>query len=186
MYSPERQAAIELSSMADSVGASLPEKIAQYTGDALSPNFRMLMRNRLHKTANEEIQNGYRRLSDLAHNMDPSEVVEAVFLLDEQAGLINKYGSSLPDPILCVFSTPAKVASSWSWSRGADTVNEDQLKAYASSVASFSTLEKLFGEPFRDSFRKNPVSVFEKLPEEQQTILARLATQSRFSNDGGN
>ena len=47
-------------------------------------------------------------------------------------------------------------------------------------------LEKLFGEQFRDSFRRNPIKVFEKLPEEQQTIIARMATQSRFSNDGGN
>lgn len=182
----KRAAAIRICSIADTVGATVPEKIAQYTGDFLSPNFEMLMSHRTHRTSNEEVQDGYRRLSKLAYAMEPSEVVEALFLLDEKAGLLNKYASSLPDPVLCVFSTGATKEASWSWTRGSDSVNERQLTSYASAVSSFSILEKLFGEQFRDSFRRNPIKVFEKLPEEQQTIIARMATQSRFSNDGGN
>lgn len=184
----KRAAAIQICSLADTVGASVPEKIAQYTGDALSPNFEMLMNHRAHRTANEELQDNYRRLSKLAYAMNPSEVIEAVFLIDEQAGLLNKYSSALPDPVLCVYSKvhQKSASESWSWSRGSDSVNARQLSEYASSVTSFSILEKLFGESFRDSFRKDPILVFNKLPEEQQTILARLASQSRYSNDGGN
>lgn len=182
----KRAAAIEICSLADSYGISVPEKIAQYSGDALSPNFEMLMEHRTHRTANPELQDSYRRLSKLAHSMDPSEVIEAVFLIDEQANLLNKYGSALPDPVLCVYSTGMKKESSWSWNRGGDSVNERQLQSYASSVSSHSILEKLFGEDFRDAFKRNPVKVFERLPEEQQSIISRLATQSRFSNDGGN
>lgn len=176
------EAAVHLVKVASEVGASVPGHIFQYSGTSLNPLFQKIAQARTQFTSNPEVAEGYTRLSKMAAAMDPDDVVEAMFLLDEQAQLNHRYGSRVPDPVLSVYG--ATKEAEYSWSVGSDYVTASMLKRYAGSMAS-NAMEDIFSEDLKDLFRKDPVTVFQKMPEEQQILVARLASQSRDTNNGG-
>ena len=176
------EAAVNLVKIASDVGASVPGHIFQYSGTSLNPLFKKIAQARVQFTSNPEVAEGYTRLSKMAAAMDPDDVVEAMFLLDEQAQLNHRYGSRVPDPVLSVYGTTKE--AEYSWNLGGDYVTASMLKRYAGSMAS-NAMEDIFSEDLKDLFRKDPVTVFQKMPEEQQILVARLASQSRDTNNGG-
>lgn len=175
-------AAVDVVKLASAVGASVPAHIFQYSGTSLNPRFEKIASRRAQYTANEDYQKDYLRLSKMAAAMNPDDVVEALFLMDERAGLLNKYGSALPNPVLAVFATEKQ--AEYSWNHGGDYVTETQLRRYSGSVAS-NVMEDVFTEDVRDQFRKDPVASFKSMPLEQQVLVARLASQSRDTDNGG-
>lgn len=176
------EAAVHLVKIASDVGASVPDHILQYSGTTLNPMFGKIAEDRRRFSSNLEIQDGYWRLAKMAAAMDPEDVVEAMYLLDEQAQLNHRYGDRIPDPVLSVYGTTKE--AEYSWSVGGDYVTASMLKRYAGSMAS-NSMEDIFSEDLKDLFRKDPVTVFKKMPEEQQILVARLASQSRDTNNGG-
>lgn len=176
------ETAVHLVKIAGHEGATIPHKIFQYSGTTLSPMFQKIAEARTQFARQPEIADGYIRLSKMASAMDPDDVVEAMYLLDEQAQLNHRYGNRIPDPVLSVYG--ATKEAEYSWSLGGDYVTEEMLKRYAGSMAS-NRMEDIFSEDLKDLFRRDPVTVFKKMPEEQQILLARLASQSRDTNNGG-
>ena len=174
--------AVEVVKIASATAASVPAEIFQYSGTSLNPLFKKIAEARRQFSSSEEVQEGYLRLSKMAGAMDPDEVVEAMYLLDEQAQLNHRYGSRLPDPVLAVYGTTKE--AEYSWTSGSDYVTASMLKRYAGSMAS-NRMEDIFSEDLKDLFRRDPVTVFQKMPEEQQILVARLASQSRDTNNGG-
>ena len=176
------ETAVHLVKIASASGATVPDHIFKYSGTSLSPGFKKIAEARTNFAADPEIASGYLRLSKMAAAMDPDDVVEAMFLLDEQAQLNHRYGSRLPDPVLSVYGTTKE--AEYSWSLGGDYVTEGMLKRYAGSQAS-NRMEEVFSEDLKDLFRRDPVTVFKKMPEEQQILVARLASQTRETDNGG-
>jgi hypothetical protein len=174
--------AMDLVKVASEVGATVPDHVHQYSGTELNPMFAKIAEARREFSADPEIQAGYRRLSKMAAVMDPEDVVETLYLLDEQAALNHRYGSRIPDPVLSVYGTTKE--AEYSWALGGDYVSGSILKRYAGSTRS-NALEDVFTEGTKDRFRGNPLSVFKGMPEEQKILVARLATQSHESNNGG-
>jgi hypothetical protein len=176
------EAAVNLVKVASSVGATVPGHIFKYSGTALNPLFKKIAEARTHFARDLNVAEGYMRLSKMAGAMDPDDVVEAMYLLDEQAQINHRYGDRLPDPVLSVYGTTKE--AEYSWIQGGDYVTASMLNRYAGSMAS-NTMGDLFSESIKDSFRKDPVTTFKKMPEEQQILVARLASQSRDTNNGG-
>jgi hypothetical protein len=176
------EAAVEIVKLAAGIGASVPDKIYKYSGISLNPLFSKIAEARRDFSPNVEIQDGYWRLSKMAAAMDPDDVVEALYLLDEQAQLNHRYGDRIPDPVLSVYGTTKE--AEYSWFVGGDYVTGSMLVRYAGSNAS-NRMDEIFSEDLRDLFRKDPIEVFKKMPEEQKVLLARLASQSRNTNNGG-
>ena len=181
-YYDKHSVAVDLVKEASVVGASVPDYIYQYSGTELNPRFEKIASDRANFTAKEELQEGYRRLAKMASAMNPDDVVEAMHLLDEQAGLYHRYGDRIPDPLLSVYGITKE--AEYSWIQGADYVTEGMLKRYAGSYAS-NRMEDTFTEEIKDKFRANPVEVFKSMPDEQKLLVARLASQSRDTNNGG-
>lgn len=171
-----------LTKEADS-GMAVPDYIYAYGGTTLNPRFERLMSDRREFTANTALQSDYARLGKIAEAIPTEDVVEALYLLDEQAGLTPRYGHRLPDPLLCVYGQTKQ--AEWSWMHGSDAVNETQLRLFASAPYCSENLGQLFYDDICEEFKKDPLGTFNKMPVEQQIIVARLATQSRKRNDGG-
>lgn len=178
------EAAVGIVKMAALTGAEVPATIFQYSGTDLNPRFEKIAAARCEFTTREDTRDGYLRLSKMAAAMDPDDVVEAMYLLDEQAGVLNRYGSRLPDPVLSVYG--ATKEAEYSWIHGGDYVNERMLKSYSGSSAFAASCGKIFTDAICDRFKRDPLATFKSMPAEQQKIMARLASQSRDSNDGGN
>lgn len=179
-----RQIAIDLAPIAEAEGTRVPEKIAQYGGNELNPVFDFIMKRRQDYTADETLQEDYDRLSKVAHIMPLDDITEALYLLDEQANLLHRYGNSLPDPVLSVYGTK-QASLEYSWNHGGDSVNELQLVNFAASPSAHNRMEGLFHKEISDKFKKEPLSTFKSMPLEQQIIVARMAGQSGDHQDGG-
>ena len=168
--------------LASAHGAQVPDEIYRYSGESVSQNFGTYMRQRQEFTANADIQEAYGRLAKVASAINPDELVNLVFKLDDDAGLIHRYGKTLPDPHLCVFDRTKE--ASWSWIHGGHYVNEDQLRRLATGPTR-DQMEKLFDCDFVTEFRKDPLGKFRALAPEAQIIIANMASQSQLRNDGG-
>ena len=177
-----REAALWLRQSGSQEGLDLPEKIAAYAGDSLSPDFPAAIRVRRHRVT-EEMAEEYDRLEKVAQFLVPDLVVDALYQLDEAAGLLLKHGETLPDPVRSVFSMPKEAA--WSWTHGDILVNEHQLGDFAMRNSLEKKMEAIFTEELAMKFRKDPVGTFKAMPVGQKMIVARMATQSGIHNDGG-
>lgn len=172
----KRQFAMVIKEAAEQEGAGVPDFIHQYTGNELNPQFEMLMKRRQDYTANEDLQSDYDRLAKVAHVMDLADATEALYLLDEQAGLLNRYGSNLPDPVLSVYGTTKEAM--WSWNHGGDYCTARELELMCHDPIKRKQFEDLFSEEICNEFRANPVKSFESRPIEQQILIARMANST--------
>jgi hypothetical protein len=170
--------------LASEQGAEIPDEIRGYGGEKFSARFEERMKQRATEwTADPDLASEYARLGKVAGILPPEEVVALLYALDDHAGLLHKYGSRLPDPLLCVYEAAEKVAG-WSWTHGDLHVTEDQLHHFA-LANNKKEMYRLFEDAFVDRFRMKPVEEFKKQGIEKQIILARMALQSGNSNDGG-
>lgn len=179
----KRNYAVALSKTASAQGVVLPDEVSAYAGTQLSPYFSSVMRDRVDYVRQPELAEQYARLAKVAAAMDTDELVDVLYRLDDAAGLVHRYGKRLPDPYRAVY-TPEKTASCWSWSHGSHHLTEAQLLRFATAPTQEQML-KLFTQDTVTRLRREPVATFKKLPVEQQIIVARMATQSGLSNDGG-
>ena len=175
--------AVYLCKEGSAVGVVTPDHIYKYGGETLNPHFEMIMERRKKCTIHEQIQDNYDNLGKMAGVMEPLEVVNALFLIDEQASFTPRYGSTIPDPLLSVFGQEKE--AEYSWIHGGDMVNEKQLQHFASVRSCMLSLGELFTEELCNKFKKDPIGTFKDMPDEQKTILSRLATQNGYSSDGG-
>jgi hypothetical protein len=178
-----RDVSVPLCKLASVSGMEVPYSIYKYAGETLNKNFPAIMQDRKNFTTREDLCSGYDRLSKIAAAMPLSDVVEATHLLDEQAGLYGRYGDRIPHPILAVYSQ--EKAAEYSWSSGGDFVSERMLKSYSGSTASDTAMKALFSEKTLEGFRADPLKSFKAMPEEQKILVARMASQSRETDDGG-
>lgn len=174
--------AVAATKLASAHGAQVPDEIYRYSGEVVSPKFDMYMRQRQEFTANPEIQEAYGRLAKVASAINPDDMVNLIYKLDNDAGLLHRYGKNLPDPHLCVFDRIKE--ASWSWVHGGHYVNEDQLRRLATGPTR-DQMQKLFDCDFVTEFRKDPLGKFRDLAPEAQIIIANMASQSQLHNDGG-
>ena len=134
------------------------------------------MRQRQQYTAREDLQSDYDRLSKVAHVMSLEDTTEALYLLDEQAGLLDRYGSVLPDPVLSVYGTTKEAM--WSWSHGGEYCTARDLEILMADPMRRNQFESLFGTEACKEFKKDPIRVFESKPLEQQRIISRMANST--------
>lgn len=175
--------AVYLCKEGSAAGVVVPDSIHVYGGTELNPRFEMLMEHRKNYTTDVEHQADFERLGKRAHVMPLEDVVETLYLMDERASLTPRYGNGLPDPLLAVYGQTKE--AEFSWCHGTDMVNASQLYRFAGSPRCKLTLGDLFAGPICLAFKKDPVGTFQAMPDEQKILLARLATQSGGSNDGG-
>jgi len=180
-----RCAALEVEKLAGLVG--IPEKIQEYMGHGAGPHIRdeMAVRARSYaKTA--EVAADYVRVGEMAKAgaLDPEDAVEAIHILDEASGFVvpDCYGNRMHDPYRCVYGIEKE--AEYSWIDGGHYVNGRQLQQFAASPASTFAMGDLFIGKTVTAFRLAPLKTFEALPREQKILVARLATQSGYSDDG--
>ena len=174
-----REFALIIKEAAKAEGAHVPAKIAQYGGHELNPDFETLMHRRLDYVSNPDLVADYQRFSKVAFAMDLADATEALYLLDEQAGLLDRYGSNLPDPVLSIYGCSTKEAM-WSWNHGGDYCTGRELEMLVKDPVKRRRMEDMFTEKVCCAFMDDPVKSFESMPLEQQIIVARMANTSEF------
>jgi hypothetical protein len=100
------------------------------------------------------------------------EVVEALYLLDDTAGIVWKYGDTLPDPYLTVYEQPKE--AEWRWSSRGKTITQDLLTKAASSPKLMDKMASVFEDSVVAGFKLSPREVFESMSDIQKEIAAKL------------
>jgi hypothetical protein len=178
-----RENALHLQELSKTAGVQVPWSILKYAGAGLNPNFEALMQHRKSFSVDEKTQDNYDRLGKMASHLDIEEVLSTLHLIDETCSLPPRYGQNVTDPVLCVYGQEKE--AEFSWVHGGDLVNETQLRNLASSPEDMKQFDDLFTIDLMYKFKEDPLATFKSMPDEQKVLVARMATQGGYHNDGG-
>lgn len=108
------------------------------------------------------------KLAESLNDTTPGDMAVALEKFDEHTGLNRYYGRGLADPYA---STMGKVASAWSEDSDGQTITEDDLRKIPNTK-----LAGYLGSAFAGQFQKNPVEVYESLPDPDKLIIRQLVS----------
>jgi hypothetical protein len=118
---------------------------------------------------NPEARQVLDKLAALVEKTDPEAMAQALETFDHATGLARHYDRALADAWA---SAIEKQASAWSADIDDHTLTESDLK----KVATSGRLRSYLGEAFSHEFAKNPVEIFESLPQTEKVLIKQLAT----------
>jgi hypothetical protein len=168
--------AVKTAARADELGIELTELLDRYGSVEYSVDVEAHLANR-RMLAPDHAQL-FNELQEKRASIEPDQFVKLLGEADEAAGLNWHYGGHLADPYYATYGgNKAKQANvTWSWkSNTGELINADQLKRLA--LDGRPMVEKQFTKDLADAFSKNPITIFESLPDLQKKVLARLASQ---------
>ncbi len=174
--SQRHEYAVKTASRADELGIDLTPTLARYGSTEMAPDLEDHLANR--RALAPDHKEVWDTLQEKSASIAPDVFVELLTEADEVAGLNWLYGGEVADPFYATFGgNKAKEASAaWSWmSSTGDYVTAEQLKKLARDGRPM--VEKQFDASIASAFSKNPMVIFDSLPDTHKTILARLAAQ---------
>lgn len=166
---------VKTASRANDLGIEISELMDRYGSQSYSADVEAHLSARK-ANSEKEFHELFDTLKEKRSSIQPDVFVGLLQQADEAAGLNWYYGGSIADPFLSTFgpSVEKLAGVAWSWqSRVGDHVNCEQLDKLAKD--GHGVLKKYFTHDLIAGFMKDPVTVFESLPEDSKTILARLA-----------
>jgi len=112
-------------------------------------------------------------------HLEPGTYAACLHRFDVEKGLDRGWDRVVLDPWESTFgiNKTAEVV----WEQGADRVTDDQLQNLAQNQ--HSGLQEMFREDFTRQFIKDPIGIFNSMPDPQKKIIARMANDQ--SSQGG-
>lgn len=167
--------AVKTASRAEELGIPVPSILERYGSTELAPDVDAHLANR--RSYAPEYSDLWNALQEKTASANPEEFVELLTEADEVAGLNWLYDGDVADPYYATFggNKLKEANAAWSWmSPTGDYVTMEQLKKLARDGRPM--VEKQFDASIASAFSKNPMVIFDSLPETHKTILCRLAT----------
>lgn len=157
---------------ADAIGLDLSDVMSRYGSVGYAPDVEAHLASRK-LNCDSEFHELYDGLKEKRAEIEPEEFAKLLAEVDELSGLNNHWGGHVSDPWFSTFggrSTKEKVA--FSWEANGVSVDAEALHALAGNK---DLLMSAFDKTLVDGFMKDPVTIFESLPDDAKTILANLA-----------
>lgn len=162
--------AVKTAARAEEIGLPLSETIQRYGSTDYAIDVDAHLANRL-AVAPPEYAPVYTELREKRASIEPEEFASLLSEADEISGLRWVWGGEVADPYYATFG---KQAAAWSWTgRTGDYVSEEELRWLARNGRPL--VHKHFASEFTNSFIKDPITIFESMPDDSKVILARLA-----------
>lgn len=180
-----RQYCVKLASRIPS-RESLPERMLDYASrqkdyEALSHN---LMERSAYLPADHPEQTALQKVASMMKDIPGDVLVETLYQLDKRAGFDRLWDlrGGLDNPVRSVFRRE-KVAEKVLWDGKNDRLTDTQLKAFCRQNTAWGTLRKMLGQSGADEFKKDPITVFDSLPDDMKEMIARLASDNTIDGD---
>lgn len=159
------------SARASELGIEMSETLKHYGSTEYSPDLEAHIANRAANAP--EHAKEYRELFSKQASLDPSVFVEKLSEIDQKSGLNWEYDGAVCDPFFATYggNSEAEKLASWSWERDGVSVDAAALQNLAESNA----LKAHFDDGLVSSFNKDPVQIFESLPDTHKSLIAQLA-----------
>lgn len=162
--------AVKTAARADELGLPMSEDMTRYGSTSYAEDVDAHLANRL-AVAEPEFRTLYKEIRECREDVEPEQFAELLKEADAVSGLKWVYGGEVADPYYATFG---KTAASWSWqSRTGDFVSEEELTRLARNGRPL--IHKHFSSDVTNAFLKDPISIFESMPDDSKVILARLA-----------
>ncbi len=173
-----REFAFHLGQRLEELSLPLTENVAKYAGDGYGPHIDVELFARVRNFEGFDHADAYAVLIEKKASVPPHVMLEMIHELDEISGAATKYDAPLGfrDPYQAVYGKTAGLepAKSFSWSEGNEYTNDTMLTGLA--TRRYAALDHAFGKEMRLSFQKDPVGVFQSMPDPQKIVIARLAS----------
>ncbi len=169
---------------ADELGMKVAGEALGYGGSDYGPFIEAELHSRVSGFAGTGHEAVYEVLLEDWRSVAPPVMADMLKMADHETGADRSYGrpvTGFRDPYAAVYGQPKLAAvqpakeDTYSWREGGDYVTGQMLKSLASRKADLDTT---FGEGFSKSFVKDPVSIFESMPDPQKVVLSRLASDN--------
>jgi hypothetical protein len=179
-FSPEdrHEYAVKTAARASELGIPYSDLMRRYGSEEYAPDIEAhVAARRLNLAPDSPFQEVYTDLLEKQASLKPVEFAELLSEADEAAGLAREWGGKVSDPYYATFGGPseAEKRAAWEWSDGDLSVNAQQLAELTS--AGRERLTQTFDHSFTSSFCKDPVTIFESMPDPHKAIIARLANE---------
>lgn len=163
--------AVKTAARAEEIGVPTSHTLQRYGSIEYAIDVDAHMANRLAVTP-PEYREVYQELREKRASIEPETFANLLSEADEISGIRWVWGGDVADPYYATFG---KQANAWSWTgRTGDFTTEDELKWLAKNGRPL--VHKHFSSEFTDSFIKDPITIFESMPDDSKIILSRLAS----------
>jgi hypothetical protein len=167
---------IKTASRANELGIEMPDDMMRYGSTEYAPDVEAHLANR-RAIVEKEWKPVYDELQEKRASVDPETFAQLLAQVDEATGLNYYYGGEVADPYYATFGgiSESEKTAAWSWqSRVGDYVSEEQLTKLATNGRPL--IHKHFSSEITNAFVKDPIAIFDSLPDNSKVILARLAS----------
>lgn len=183
--------ATNLQGRADVVGlGDLGGMVREYAGSDYGTKIAGELMSRIRGMSGSDHTPVYEVLLEKVASTPPEIMASMLMEADLETGASEGWNKPIigyADPYRAVFSKTANDVNpekgrdqkQWSWSQGSDFINDTMISDFALNGG--VELGKCFGDDFAKEFCKDPITVFESLPDPQKHAIARMAGD----NSGG-
>lgn len=175
---------VKTAARAEELGIETSYMMQRYGSLGYSPDVEAHLYSRSSK-APSEYSGAYEELLEKRASIHPEDFALVLARVDEASGLSNHWGGLVMDPWFSTFGGEEKVASeSWKWkSAVGDMVNAEQLRWLATE--GLGLVKKQFPQDMAEAFAKDPIQIFESMPDAHKKILCHMAN-TQFDGPGHN
>ena len=174
--SDRHQYAVKTAARAEELGIASSEMLNRYGSTEYSPDVEAHLSARK-ANCDREHHPMFDTLKEKRSSIEPETFAELLKQADTVAGLNWYYGNgTIFDPYLATFGgmNEKQAAAAWRWTgRVGDTVNQDQLHKLVREGR--KVMMKYFSHEIVNGLQKDPITVFESLPDDSKVIISRLA-----------
>lgn len=133
-----------------------------------------------------EMKPALAELAKEAMYMAPDLLVHVFEEFDKQAGLDEYWDHGVPNPVLSVYrektAGEGQDGEAILFQEGNDRMSERQLRTFMRG-SNYETLEDVMGDSIAEGLRKDPVAVFNSLPDPHKIQICRLVTDNSDGRD---
>ena len=169
--------AVKTASRAEELGIPVSERVERYGSVDYSPDILGHLAAR-REAAADEFKDIYLELQEKIASVPPEEFAKMLDKVDRFTGVDNHWDSFLSDPYYATFGgmSEKKAESSYSWTGHlGDHVSGEALKSLALNGKKFMCQH--FSEDVISGFQKDPIGVFQSMPDPQKVIFSHLAEE---------
>jgi len=150
-------------------------EVRKYASDYYNAMVDAHLRSRASLTEGQDpkFDNTLKKMASMKAESTPSEFAKALHSFDKAAGLTQYYGGYLTDPYQATFASepnnPGRIVKTASGVELSETQMRDVAEKKLNKVAEY------YGQHLANEFKKDPVSIFESLPNDAKEILAGIS-----------
>lgn len=148
--------------------------VSKYASDHYSGQVDAHIRSRasLLEVADPAIKTALEKLASMKKELSPSDFAQALHGIDKRAKLDRYYGGYLTNPYEATFAKEPDSYAGYRHKTASLDLSSDDIKKAV--IEKYAKIKEYFGHSLADELKKEPVAIFDSLPNDAKEIFAGL------------